>query len=41
MRKTVEEIANIYECDVEVVLGLLAEGLTLEEAEEIIKEAEV
>ena len=38
--KTVEGIAELYQCDVEQVLDLLNEGFTLEEAEEIIKEAE-
>ena len=38
--KTVVEIAEMYQCDVEQVLDLLNEGFTLEEAEEIIKEAE-
>ena len=39
-KKTVEEIASLYQCDIEQVLDLLEEGFTLEEAEEIIKEAE-
>ena len=39
--KQVEKVAKFYEVDVEVVVGLLEEGLTLEEAEEIIEAAEV
>ncbi len=38
--KAVEEVAELYQCDVEQVLDLLDEGFTLEEAAEIIKEAE-
>lgn len=37
---TVEEVAEYYQCDVEQVLDLLAEGFTLQEAAEIIQEAE-
>lgn len=33
-------IAELYQCDPEQVMDLLCEGFTLEEAEEIIKEAE-
>ena len=33
-------IANLYQCEVQDVLDLLDEGFTIEEAEEIIKEAE-
>lgn len=40
MKKTIEMVAAIYECDVEVVQELLDEGLTLEEAEQIIEAAE-
>lgn len=38
--KKVEQIAELYQCDVEQVLDLLREGFNLEQAEEIIKEAE-
>lgn len=33
-------IARVYQCEVQDVLDLLDEGFTIEEAEEIIKEAE-
>ena len=33
-------IASLYQCEVQDVLDLLDEGFTIEEAEEIIKEAE-
>ena len=38
--KEIERIAELYQCDMEQVMDLLCEGFTLEEAEEIIKEAE-
>ena len=39
--KKVVKVAETYEVDVETVLDLLNEGLTLEEAEEIIEAAEM
>ena len=39
--KKVVKVAETYEVDVEQVLDLLNEGLTLEEAEEIIEAAEM
>lgn len=39
--KAVLKVAEVYEVDVEQVLDLLNEGLTLEEAEEIIEAAEM
>ena len=38
--KEIIKIADLYQCEVQDVLDLLAEGFTLEEAEEIIREAE-
>lgn len=38
--ENIKRVAELYQCDVEQVLDLLDEGFTLEEAEEIIKEAE-
>lgn len=38
---TITKIMELYQVDEEQVLDLLNEGFTLEEAEEIIKEAEV
>lgn len=38
--KEILRIADLYQCDVEIVLDLLKEGFTLDEAEEIIREAE-
>jgi len=38
--KEIIKIAELYQCDVEIVLDLLKEGFTLEEAAEIIREAE-
>ena len=38
MKKTIEMVAAIYECDVEVVQELLDEGFTLEEAEQMLEQ---
>lgn len=37
---TITKIMELYQVDEEIVIDLLNEGFTLEEAEEIIKEAE-
>lgn len=38
--KEVIRIANLYQCDIEIIFDLLNEGLTIQDAEEIIREAE-